>query len=165
MLSFWPITLSDEETLILAKRDRNRFYDMLDENIYFCNSLKAPCGYFKNNLCEIHDIKPMVCKTYPLVFGYRNFLTVCLCPMGEEIGKEFKRFSEKINATYDKKDIEKKSEVCRKNVVGEKKVNEFLFENLGIPQGKLIKELNILYSAIPQFLKYLRQNRMREKNH
>lgn len=55
---------------------------------------KDTCAFLKNNECLIHQIQPILCKTYPLVIKKKGDKTEILvdldCPRGEELVKAIK---------------------------------------------------------------------------
>lgn len=158
------VELKEDDALRLAKRDRDRFFASLDENVTYCNALKAPCGYLKGNTCEVNDIKPLVCALYPFSFKYLGMLTLHLCPMGKKIAPELNKatveyFSNKpVLARREKKQIEEEAKLI---VEFNKSFLNDVYSLLGDPpiKGRMLEEMVLSFSAIPVFLKHLKKAR------
>ncbi len=151
------VQLTDDEMMVLLKRDGEKVFDMLDENVVSGNALKAPCGYLKNNACEIHDIKPFVCRIYPITLKYPHFLAICLCPMGIEMVKELQNC---INEYKRRKNIRAPSDAEERKLrqafgLGQD-LSHDVFDAAGYQRGRMMDQAYFPYTAIPLFLKYLK---------
>lgn len=159
-----PVQVTEEELMALLKRDGEKVFDMLDENVVAGNALKAPCGYLKDNACGIYDIKPLVCRVYPFTLKYPHFLAICLCPMGIEILNELRNC---INEYKQRKNIRALSAAQEQMLkqayeLGQDMSREF-FDDVGYKRGRMMDQAYFPYTAIPLFLKYLKFQKLNKE--
>ena len=58
------------------------------------NTIKKPCPHLKNNLCEIYDIRPLVCKLYPLCkfnIEHPEISCIDICAISRKILKDYSK--------------------------------------------------------------------------
>ncbi len=153
-----PVQLAEEELIALLKRDGEKVFDLLDENVVAGNALKVPCVYLENNACEIHDIKPFVCRVYPFTLKYMHFLAICLCPMGKEMADELQNFVDEhnhrrnIRAPGNDKQVKQAVELSQE-------FSNCVFDAAGYKKGRALDQAYFPYAAIPLFLKYLKSKK------
>lgn len=147
-----PATVSDEELIAIAKKTGNEAFDALDENL-LVNAFKTPCRFLSKKKCRIYDLRPRVCRIYPLSLKNFGFVTLVLCPLGKEIQKELENFIRskgitKIRYEYDK-DMQKVEDTLTE-----------MREMAGFQKGtKTLVQVGLQYGYIPLFLKYLRHKK------
>lgn len=154
-----PVQLIDEELMVLLKRDGDKVFDLLDEDVITGNALKAPCSYLKNNACEINDIKPFVCRVYPFTLKYMHFLAVCLCPMGKEIADELQKFVDEHNQRTNTRAPSNDGQEFKQAVESGTELSNYLFDAVGYKRGRVLDQAYLPYAAIPLFLKYLKSKK------
>lgn len=86
-----PAVMTDDELVAIAKRTGNEAFDALDGDI-LVNAFRSPCHFLTERGCRIYDIKPRVCRLYPLSLKNMGFVTLILCPMGKKIQTELENF-------------------------------------------------------------------------
>jgi Fe-S-cluster containining protein len=154
----YPVSLGDDELLVLLKKDGNRVFDLLDESVV-SNILKPPCGYLKNKECSIHEIKPFVCKLYPFSLSRGNIIVLFFCPLGKEIYEEL---STCLDNYAKRKGIEISPEQqaeIQEEIDTRENASEEIYNMCGYKMtgNKELLGTAIFYEAIPVFLKYLQQ--------
>ncbi|MBN2190201.1 MAG: YkgJ family cysteine cluster protein [Candidatus Aureabacteria bacterium] len=83
--------LSEDERKKLCKAGHNRHIEERDD---YCVFEGDPCPFYADGKCSIHDIRPTICRVYPM-YPYINDdgkLEIDIddeCPAVKELGKEF----------------------------------------------------------------------------
>ncbi|MDD5615031.1 MAG: YkgJ family cysteine cluster protein, partial [Candidatus Methanoperedens sp.] len=118
------------------------------------NAFKTPCNFLEGQKCRIYDVRPSVCRIYPFSEKNIGFITLVLCPLGDEIVDEFNNAllhagKPKANFIHD--------DIAQKAVDDTNKI----FEMVGYDKGesKYTTEVGFEYNKIPFFLKYLRSKK------
>ena len=83
--------LSKEEQETLEQKGYGRHLDMKDG---YCVIEGDPCPFYKNSHCVIHDVRPTICRIYPLYPSIDCDGKLALkidedCPAVKELGEEF----------------------------------------------------------------------------
>jgi len=156
------VSLSDEDISNFVKISSNSFYDMLSDNPYI-NEIKPPCLYYIKNRCEVNNIKPQVCKIYPFSLQTMGFLTVCSCPMGNDVIKEYTTYNNTKLLKHSKSLVDKASNEFNKSVESSIEVSKFLQKESSINVVKDKKHdqqvMVIPYESTKGFLKYLKSTK------
>jgi len=118
-------------------------YNKVGENIFDAlenqNTLKSPCYFIKENLCNINKIKPLVCCIYPFsLCNPGGFSLVSGCSMSEEIKKDILNFGIKID--YTNEELQKQHDNIYNSNKNLKNRKEMLF---------------IPYNLLPEILTYI----------
>jgi len=155
-------SLSDEDINNFVKISGNSFYGMLSDNPYI-NEIKSPCLYYIKNRCEVNNIKPQVCKIYPFSLQTIGFLTICSCPMGNDIIKEYINYNNINLSKYNKLLVDKASNEFNDVVRSHIKVSELLQQESSINIFKDKKHnqqiMIVPYESTKGFLKYLKSTK------
>jgi Fe-S-cluster containining protein len=154
----YPVSLEDDELLVLLKKYGNRVFELLDEGV-LNNVLKPPCGYFKNKECSIHEIKPNVCKLYPFSLSRGNIIVLFFCPLGEEIYEDLSTCLDNYRKQKGIKISAEQQAEIRKEIETRDNASERIYNTCGYKMTgtKELLGTAIFYEAIPVFLKYLQQ--------
>jgi len=59
-----PPTVSEDESKILSEQYLSCM-DKRGEKLYSIKTVNNTCVFYKNNMCEIYDIRPLDCRLYP----------------------------------------------------------------------------------------------------
>ncbi len=83
--------LSQKEKDLLWKNGHGHH---IKEKHNYCVFEGDPCPFFKEDKCSIHEIRPMVCRLWPLYIvvdedGKLDFELEEDCPATKELGKEY----------------------------------------------------------------------------
>ncbi len=159
------VQLSENESLLLAKHNKDKFFSILDENIIAWNELKAPCGYYQDKVCEVREIRPQTCKTYPISFCYMGLITIQKCPMGTKLIDDISKFF-----TLERTKFKKGMKSSDKQLSSQQQTEEFMFKiakdfsnllsDLGGRSSKvtqIMPELSISFIGFIEFTKHLRK--------
>ncbi len=81
------LTISVEENDVIKRR---LHVTDNDDAIYKKHSVivsfKLPCPYVNDvNRCNIYNVRPHVCREYPILFRYVDAITIARCPLGNKI--------------------------------------------------------------------------------
>lgn len=96
-------------------------FSKIDDDWYELKSKNGRCPYLKNYLCSIHDVRPLMCKCWPVYLKFKNkkreyILIQCpltpylskkqILEMKKQASKLPKRFVEEVKTNLPKKDFE-----------------------------------------------------------
>lgn len=69
------------------------FFVKHSDNHYEIKSKNGTCLYLrKDNLCSIHDVRPLVCRWWPVDYAYRNGrveIFLAECPLTKYVSEKF----------------------------------------------------------------------------
>lgn len=144
-----PAVMTDDELVAIARRTGNEAFDALDGDI-LVNAFRSPCHFLTDRGCRIYDIKPRVCRLYPLSLKNIGFITLYLCPMGKKIQTELENFIKSKGVKNVRYDHDKTMQDV------EDTFNE-MRESVGFRKDEPSHvQIGLRYGYIPLFLKYLR---------
>jgi hypothetical protein len=85
--SHYPeIDLSRRDAMRIPKKKRRGMTEMLDGSF----SMKAPCVFYSDKRCAIHEAKPRVCCEYPISYHKQSpWVILVACPAGKDLIRTF----------------------------------------------------------------------------
>ncbi|MDO8622662.1 MAG: YkgJ family cysteine cluster protein [archaeon] len=85
-------TFTGKEMKKVLKKGYKNYFFKVKEGIYELKSKKGRCPYLKkDNSCEIHKIKPILCLCYPVFQNFdkqKNGYIIIECPMAKILSKK-----------------------------------------------------------------------------